>query len=115
MVDGVSQNLQWLSESGAGVNFNYQITDRNPLYICHFAVTRVSNVIQFYINGRTLGPPSGVGATPDGGTNSIFRVGDNTNSAPFCALASLKIVPSGLTAAQVLQEARFTIGGAFEL
>jgi hypothetical protein len=115
MLDTASQNLQWLSESGAGVNSTYQIADRNPLYICHFAVTRVSDVVQFYINGRTLGAASPLLITPTGGTNSIFRVGDNTNSAPFCALASLKIIPSGLTAAQVLQEARFTIGGAFEL
>lgn len=115
MIHPTAQNLQWFSESGAGVDATYQIADRNPLSLCHFAVTRVSNVIQFYLNGSTLGAASGTLATPTGGGNGVFRVGDNVNSAPFCAMASLKIIPSGLSAAQVLAEAQLTLGGAFSV
>jgi hypothetical protein len=112
MVATTSENVGLFSESGAGVNASYSITLYPPLSLCHFAVTRVTNVVQFYLNGRTLGAASGTLTTPTDGTSGRFRVGSSTvaGTAPSGILSSLKVLNIGLTSGQILDEFNRTLG-----
>src|SRR6185369_8603719 len=68
-------NFTLISENGAGTNATYTLNDGPGLGLCHVAVTRTSNVIQFYLNGRAYGAASSTLVTPDGGGSGRFRVG----------------------------------------
>jgi hypothetical protein len=111
MMAVTTANMGLFSESGAGVNALYAITPRPPLALCHLAVTRISNVVQFYLNGRTLGAASGTLTTPTDSTSGRFRVGTTSSGfAPSSVLSSLKILSAGLTSAQILDEFNRTLG-----
>lgn len=87
-------------------------TNRPPLNtLCHFAMTRISNVIRIYLNGVLVETSSAL-TTPTGGSSSVFRVGaaSNRGTAPACSIASLKVVASGLTGSQVTAEYNRTLG-----
>lgn len=105
-------SLSMISENGAGTNATHTITDGPGLGLCHMAVTRASNVIQFYLNGRAYGSPSSTLTTPDGGTTGRFRVGgpDANIFGPEGAMASLKVCNIALSAAQVAAEYNLTVG-----
>jgi hypothetical protein len=109
--------LYWFSEHGTGVNDTYQITAQAlpPLrQLMHIAATRTADVIQFYVNGRAFGAPSSALTTPTGGSTAQLWVGGQGGTAPTlapdCGLASLKIIASALTAAQVKAEFNRTAG-----
>ncbi len=106
--------LQWTSESGAGVDADYvansNTTEDLPAQFTpvHLAVTRISNVVQFYLNGLPWGLPSSALTTPAGGTSGAFNVSSGSNR-----IFGLKIIASGLTAAQIKAEYNRTMGVAF--
>lgn len=113
--DGVG--LTWSSEHGSAVLDTYTSTLASiPLGVpCHFAVTRTSDVIQFYLNGQAIGAASSALTTPTGGTSSVFHlggeVGTGTNFVPkYSSIASVKVIASALSSAQVLSEYQATLG-----
>lgn len=102
-----ANQLQWFSEHGGGVDDLYNNARLPPLgQLCHLAWTRTSDVAQCYINGTAFGAASSALTTPTGGTTASFRI----VGGQF-ALASLKIVPSALSAAQVKAEYNRCLGG----
>lgn len=108
--------LRWFSESGAGVDATYAIDRVPPIgRVCHLAVRRASNVIQTFVNGSALGPPSGTLVAPTGGTTAQLWIGGAGTFPPACALASLKVIAGALTDAQVAAESNRTVGPALGL
>jgi len=105
----------WVQEFGAA-NFSFVTLSGVTLplnQLCHFAVTRTSNVIQYYLNGQPLGAASTALTTPTGGSISTLKVGGSEDGASFgppMMMASLKIIASALTSAQILGEYRLTLG-----
>lgn len=111
-----SGRCRWLSESGAGVDAEY-FTASNPTFQrpplrdpFHFAVTRVSNVVQFYLNGVAFGSPSGVLVAPAGGTSSTLIV--NSGGGDWSCMG-LRIENIGKTAAQIKADYNATMGVAY--
>jgi len=103
--------LQFTHEHGAGVNDEHNIDYLPPLYQpFHLAVRRQSNVIQFFLNGKTFGPASSALTTPTGGGNSKFHIGWVANDACDHDAASIKVENSALTNAQILAEYNRTGG-----
>lgn len=108
---------QWFSEHGTGVNDVHTITDQAlpPLgQLFHFAAVRAFNIVQLYVNGRPFGPPSSVLTEPTDGSASQLWVGGSGGTSPvLCSdrvIASLKIIPAALSAAQVKAEFNRTAG-----
>ena len=112
MISGTG-NVGFFSETGAGIDTYYALTERPPLNPFHFAATRISNVIQFYQNGKPWGSPSSTLATPTGGSSGRFRVGLSASNGPEGVVASLKVIASGLTSTQVATEYNRTLGGLY--
>jgi hypothetical protein len=113
---GVGNSLEWVSESGAGVNATYTATtgvDRGIIH--HVAVVRESDVLKFYLNGE-LYETSGSLTTPTGGSSGRFALGGFYNFAGnehFGGIASAKLIDRALTAAEVISEYNRTVGAAF--
>lgn len=105
----------WRQAHGSGTVVSYSPTGFGmPSDLCHLAVTRTSNVVQFYLNGRVLGPASSALTAPDGGSTSVLFIGDVAGGSNVeCCLHSLKIVASALTAAQVKGEYNRCLGAVF--
>lgn len=106
--------IQVFHEYGAGTNAlhafdNATIPDSAP---CHLAVTRASNgtTYKLYIDGVLLDTEEATSA-PTGGGDAFLTVGaqETGTSLAKMHIASLKIINSELTAAQVLAEARRTV------
>ena len=80
---------------------------------------RSSNQISFFQNGRQLGATSGTLTTPTDGGSGGFMVGAHWSSGAFpsgyaeMVIASLKVIPSALTDAQILDEYNYTIGNMY--
>lgn len=105
----------WRQAHGSGTVASYSPTGFGiPSDLCHLAVTRTSNVVQFYLNGRVLGPASSALTAPDGGSTSVLFIGDIAGGSNVeCCLHSLKIVASALTATQVKGEYNRCLGAVF--
>ena len=105
---------RWLHEQGAGANEVYGV-DYQPQdeQICHFAVTRSSNVIQFYLNGRALGAASSALNAATGGADGRLYIGGSATGSWAGYLASVKLIGSALTAAEIRAEYNRTMGPAF--
>ena len=101
--------LRILSQSGSGVSVDFQTPAGPPPYGAwhHFAAVRTSDVWTLFLNG-TLVATSGTLTTPTGGTAATMWVAskDGGSGTMRCSMASLKIIASALTPAQVLAEAR---------
>lgn len=107
----ISQDLQWFHESGAGVDRVFSPNRLPPLFeLCHLAARRQSNVIQFFINGRQFGAASSALTAPDGGSSSRLYLGYEANDTASYSIASLKIVASALTDAEIEAEHDRTLG-----
>jgi len=109
--------LRWFSEHGTGVNDTYDVTAQAlpPLkQVFHLAVTRTSNVIQWYVNGRPFGPPSSALTAPtDGSAAQLFVGGSGGTSPVVCSdrsIASLKITAAALAAEQIKASFNRTAG-----
>lgn len=116
------RRLQYLSESGAGID---QVRTSGgdaslpPVHnIAMIGWTREADVVQFYYNGLPFGPVSAVITTPTGGTDPscLLFVGANTTLTqavhPF-VLFTMQVIPSALSAAQVKQLYNQSLGPAF--
>jgi len=109
----------YIHEEGAGNNITYNLALTDGVVaprrgdVTMIAFSRISNVIQFYVNGKAFGPPSGTLTAPTGGSTGQLQLpgfnAHNTN----CAVRSLKIVASGLTDEQILAEYNRSMGPAF--
>jgi hypothetical protein len=112
-------DLSYNAEQGLGVNIGpYSVGYGPPVgVVSHVAMVRTANQVQFYLNGRAVGAPSVGLLQPTAGAPPLqrFEVGGATGlSQPFWGwIASVKIVKSALSAAQVLREAEYCLfGGA---
>lgn len=109
-----SPAIAWIQENGAGVNSTYS----GPSYfmfpgqLVHMAITRISNVIQPYLNGRVFGTASSALTTPTGGGDGRFRLFGDAATRIRGVMASAKLIGSGLTAAQIMTERNYCLGGA---
>ena len=105
--------IGWLSESGSGTNAVYDIDCDVPTYLLHhLAAVRASNVVSMYIDGGLVGSSSTL-ATPTGGNTGRFvlgSIGGGGGEHPTCLMASVKLIGSALTAEQVADEYRLTLG-----
>lgn len=112
MLNG-STELTFMQENGSNVASRTSTFTNRPTLntLCHFAMTRVSNVINLYLNGVLVETSSAL-TTPTGGGSSVFRVGSQSGrgTAPACTIASLKVVASALTGTQIAQEYNLTLG-----
>lgn len=106
--------LSYIAEKNAGTNIVHTIDDALDLGVLyHIAMVRDSNQITFYIDGEQAGATSVGLDAPTGGTEGQLALGatnqgsDNRISA---TLASVKIIGSALTAAQVRAEYQRTLG-----
>jgi len=115
LLTGSSPRQQMFWETGAGTNITYQINDTVPFSgLCHWAVTRTSGVVQFYVNGRASGAASTSLTSPTDGTGGTFKIGsDATSPATACTLASVKVVASALSATNIKSEYLKTLGGLY--
>ncbi len=109
--------MRWFSEHGLGVNDSYTLAAHLPPpgVLFHLAATRTSNVIQFYINGVPFGAASAALTVPDGGSVTQLYIGGTGGVGTLSTIsntivASLKIIPSALTAAEVKAEYNRTLG-----
>lgn len=116
-VSGVPRMLRWFSEQAAGADSTYTITGARGLGVIHnllqIGVRRESNVIQFFANGRPLGPASSALATPTDGSSGRLRLGGdsgaNTNAH---MMFDLGIYASALTNNQFGELYNGTLGQA---
>jgi hypothetical protein len=113
VVDANGVSFWW--ERGSNTQFNWYPTPALflPPGPNHFAVTRASNVIQFYLNGRPWGDPSPTQLAPTGGSISGLCIGNSDDSVgyfPPGALADFKIVAGALSAAQIKAEYNLSLG-----
>lgn len=109
-------HFYFLSESGSGVDAVYEPEDLWPIGTpFHFALTRASDVISFYINGVQAGASSGTLTTPTGGGSGTFNIGsfEGISSFIFGGVASVKLIASALTAVQVKDEYNRTLGPVY--
>jgi len=106
---------KWTQQHGTqdSTGGSFTCTDMYPPRLCHFAVTRISNVVQFYCNGLPLGSPSGTLTAPTGGSASVFHLGQGATPAGEGIVRSLKVIASGLSAAQVKAEYNRCLGTVF--
>jgi hypothetical protein len=92
-----NQSPGLFSESGAGVNDEEEATTLRLLlgHTYHLAMTRISDVPRFYINGELIHTSAAM-TTPTGGTSSPFWIGGHNGvNALHAALASIKIIDRG--------------------
>jgi len=109
------RSMTFISEHSTGVNDTFTTAAAAvppPGIPFHFCVTRVSNVIQFYVNGVALGGVSSALTAPTGGGTATLIVGSNVafSLAAAMLIGDLKIAATGLSAAQVAAEAELSIG-----
>jgi len=113
------RQLTWLSESGAGVDATYANPGPESIGLIHnimyIAATRISNVVQFYVNGLPFGAPSAALTPPDGATSSKLFIGCDVTTSPGTnpIIFSAKVIASGLNAAQIKAEYNRTMGPAY--
>jgi hypothetical protein len=104
--------VEWVSEHGAGLDDTATLatSHQTPHQLCHWAVTRTSNVVQLYLNGRARGAPQTIANTPTGGTSAAarFRIGPAART-----LTSAKLIGKSLSAAEIAAEYNRTMGPAF--
>lgn len=112
--------FQYLHEFSTGTNQTLNTTNLvPPRRLSHFALVRASNVVQFYLNGRTFGAASGTLTAPTGSTSGRFRIGASEGlgspggtGAPNM-ISSVKVIASALTATQIKAEYNLTLGSFF--
>jgi hypothetical protein len=106
-----SGSARYFAEYDAGINILYDTTNSLQQSLMHLALVRETNDVTYYVNGEPIGTSSGLNAV-NGGSNGRFRVGSNDGlNAPVNAIvASLKLIPSALTAQQVADEFGRTLG-----
>jgi hypothetical protein len=111
--------FQYLHEFSAGTNQTLVTTNLPPRRLSHLALVRASNVVQFYLNGRTFGAASGTLTAPTGSTSGRFRIGASEGlgtpggTGVPNMISSVKVIASALTEAQIKAEYNLTLGSFF--
>lgn len=107
----------WFSEHTAGVNVSYAPSavalppEGVPF---HLAATRISNVVQFYLNGVALGAASSALTAPDGATTAALRLGGYaTGLAGAFLCGGFQLFSSGLSGAEILADSDASIGALY--
>ncbi len=104
----VAGSLGYLSfaEFGGGNNIVYTSDDGPPQRLHHAVMRRDGDVISWHVNSRLLRFASGVLTTPDGGGNSVLRIGANVGPSGFLTalVGSVKIIDRALTDAEIAEE-----------
>jgi hypothetical protein len=106
---------KWTQQHGTqdSTGGSFVCSNMFPPELCHFAVTRISNVVQFYCNGLPLGSPSGTLTAPTGGGSSVFHFGQGATAACEAIVRSFKIIAFGASAAQIKAEYNRCLGSVF--
>jgi hypothetical protein len=107
-----TRQLQFFSETGIGVGTTFNGTLRQLPFIHNLVwlgMTRIGGVVQYWINGRKNGVPSGVIATPNGGTSSVLITGEVGEGA----IGAIKFWDRGLSDAEMAQQYNVTMGRVF--
>jgi hypothetical protein len=113
---GVSGEPYWSQMHGTQVETTYSATGFLwPEGLFQMTATRLAGVIQLYANGRPLGPPSSALTTPTGGSLCDFQFGSFGGSPLVVGIASLGVIASALSAAQVKARYNATLGPVFGL
>jgi hypothetical protein len=109
-----TEQLHWKQESGAGVDALFGSARLPPVgELCHLVSRRQAGVIQNFTDGLPIGAASSLLTTPTGGTTSFIRIGSAATAPPACALASMKVVLSALSDADIKAEFNRTLGGLY--
>jgi hypothetical protein len=109
-------HLEYFWENAGGVNqdFLLPIAGLPTAQPVHLAAVRSNNVVRFFVNGLPQGSPSSGLTAATGGTAAVFRIGGSGTTAgesPWNgAVASVKVIASALSAAQVKDEYNRTLG-----
>lgn len=108
-------SCKWQSEHSAGALDGYTFNNSIPLSdIFYLAITRISNVVTVYLNGRVMGVSSTL-TTPDGGTSGSARfciggdLGNNVNNI-HATLFSVRVHNTGRTINQIQADYTATLG-----
>jgi hypothetical protein len=109
-----SNEMQYFAEQGAGTDIQYS----NGIALAPGAPTlvqlvRSSNEVSFYLNGQLKGATSSGLSAPTGGTTGFFYLGNNSGTAWFGTLASVKLVNSALSAADLVAEYDRSLGPVY--
>jgi len=107
--------LEYFAEQGAGVNIQYLLNRMMSVGIpVHVALVRSSNNVTFYLNGEQIGATSTGLSAPTGGASGKLYIGTNSDASQDWngVVASVKIISSALTAAQIKAEYNRTLGPA---
>lgn len=108
--------LTWKSESGSGVAATATFTSEAPALPAIgvpflLGVTRESNVVRVYLNGKLWGSASAALAAPTDASASHLVL--NATGAAKGEYLGFKVIAGALTAAQHKDEYNRTLGGAF--
>ncbi len=110
---GLGMEMTW--DTGNGNTIAY---DTNDVFSVgtpfHLAMTRASNIVQFYLNGVSISPPSASLTGPTGGSSGRFRIGSNDVAQHLTgAMTSVKVLAFALSPAQITSEYNRTLGATF--
>ncbi len=113
--------MNFLSESGVGVNASYTTAAPDSVPPIHniglFAYSKIGGIVQFYMNGLPFGAPSGVLTTPFDGSAGRFQIGasDTTTTMTRAVCWGVRIDNVGRTAAEHKAVYNATLGQGFGL
>lgn len=108
-------SCRWQSEHGTGTLDGYFFSNSIPLGdIFYIAITRISDVIRIYLNGRLMGTSTTL-TTPDGGTSGSARfcIGgdlDNGVNNVHATLFCVRVHNTGRTIGQIQADYTATLG-----
>ena len=105
MAIGPNGEMTTFHEYGGGTNQPFTATSlRMPDGPHLLTLTRVSNVLQFYLDGAAWGAPSGTLTAPTGGASGKLRFVNDDATSNDCFFGGVKIVSAAQNAAAVLAE-----------
>lgn len=106
--------LAWIQENGAGVNSaGAPANNYMPVSVLsHMAVTRASNVVTTYLQGRRFGDPTAALTTPTGGSDGRLRLGGDATTRIRGVMSSAQLISRALSSTEVMAARNYTLGGA---
>jgi hypothetical protein len=109
--------IGYFAERGSGINIQYTVDRMPPIGVpFHLAMVRPTDTddVTFYLNGEQIGASSSGLDGPTDGQNARLYIGTSGDAAADFdgVIASVKIINSALTAAQIKAEYNRTLGPA---
>lgn len=106
---------QFFTESGAGVNSSHTGTFGHWVIgqLTHITVTRTSNVVRLYLNGRQHGTASSALTTPTGGSDGRLRIGSSLTTRVSGVMASAALIDSALSSDEIVSDYHHCMGLPF--